>query len=609
MPFEFRRHPGTAFAALAVTLLLVLSAGASRSEATFLEPEQAFQLQVDQGQGPAKLALHWRIAPGYYLYRDRLQVTAPRGQILGEIVRPPGQHKVDPNFGGVDVYHDAVSLQVDAAKATSVDISWQGCAEAGVCYPPQKQTIALQPAASSDAAAAASSGDAAVSPPPGPLASDSSITALLGQKSLLWTLPLFFVLGIALAFTPCVLPMVPIISGIVVGSEATPRRAFALSLAFVLAMAGVYAALGLAAALAGAGLQALLQNPATILAFAGVFVVLALAMFGLFELQLPAILRNRLAIAGPRRGGSIGGAAGMGALSALLVGPCMTAPLAGTLLYIAQSGNLVQGALLLLALGLGMGVPLLVLSTAGARYLPRPGPWMDRVKAAFGFVLLATAAWMAQRVVPQPVVLLLWGSLLVALALTLWHAARAAAAPDAASSPRLLLRSVAVLAALWGGAMVLGAAAGATDPLRPLALAFAAPARAAVADGASAARSFETVRDPQLLQARLDAAKAAGQPALVDYYADWCTSCQTIEKQVFTDPQVQQALAGVLLLRADVTASDAPQRELMQRHQVMGPPTVMLFDPQGRERRDDRLVGEFSAAQLLQRHPGAGKSS
>ncbi|HEY8706448.1 MAG TPA: protein-disulfide reductase DsbD domain-containing protein, partial [Burkholderiaceae bacterium] len=221
MPFDFRRHPGPAFAALAVTLLLVLSAGASRSEATFLEPEQAFQLQVDQSQGPAKLALHWRIAPGYYLYRDRLQVTAPRGQILGEIVRPPGQHKVDPNFGGVDVYHDAVTLQVDATRAASVDVSWQGCAEAGVCYPPQKQTIVLQPAAGGDGAAAASSGDAAVSPATGPLASDSSITALLGQKSLLWTLPLFFMLGIALAFTPCVLPMVPIISGIVVGSEAT----------------------------------------------------------------------------------------------------------------------------------------------------------------------------------------------------------------------------------------------------------------------------------------------------------------------------------------------------------------------------------------------------
>jgi thiol:disulfide interchange protein DsbD len=278
---------------------------------------------------------------------------------------------------------------------------------------------------------------------------------MLGQRSLLWTLPLFFLMGIALAFTPCVLPMAPIVSGIVVGSQATPRRAFALSLAFVLAMAAVYALLGLAAAMAGAGLQALLQNPWTILAFAAVFVVLALAMFGLFELQLPAFLRDRLANAGPRRGGSIAGAAGMGALSALLVGPCMTAPLAGTLLYIAQSGNLVQGALLLLALGLGMGVPLLMLGTVGARYLPRPGPWMDRVKAAFGFVLLGTAVWMAQRVLPEAVALLLWGSLLVGLALTLWPLGIAPVASAAGVGPRLLLRSSAVLAALWGGAMVL----------------------------------------------------------------------------------------------------------------------------------------------------------
>lgn len=570
-------------------LLLAMLATASHAKEEFLAPEQAFRLEVVQDAGSARLGLNWRIAPGYYLYRDRLTVKAPTGQILGEIVRPPGERKSDPNFGEVEVYHDTVALQVDTRAATSVEVGWQGCAEAGLCYPPQLQTVALAPPASP-----AASG-------PAGLASDSGITALLGQKSLLWTLPLIFLLGIGLAFTPCVLPMVPIVSGIVVGGGATPRRAFALSLAFVLAMAGVYAALGVAAALAGAGLQAALQHPAAILALAAVFVLLALPMFGLFELQLPAWVRDRLATAGPGRGGSIGGAATMGALSALLVSPCMTAPLAGTLLYIAQSGNMVQGALLLLALGLGMGVPLLILSTFGARYLPRPGPWMDRVKAGFGFVLLATAAWMAQRVLPQPAVLLLWGGLLVGLALTLWQASREpAAAPDAVQGSRLVVRSAAVLAALWGGALVLGAAAGATDPLRPLAAAAAAPT-GAVAGASKTAAVFETVRDPQLLQARLDAARIAGQSALVDYYADWCTSCRTIEQQVFTDPQVVQALSGVLLLRADVTASDAAQREWMQRHQVMGPPTVMLIDPQGQERRADRLVGEFKAADLLQR--------
>ena len=605
---DFHRSPWSRVAGLLLAFVFAMAAGAAQSKEEFLAPEQAFKLVVDQRDGGGKLGLHWTIAPGYYLYRDRLQVLAAPGQTLGEIVRPAGQPKVDPNFGTVEVYHDSVSLQIDTAGSTTVEVGWQGCADAGLCYPPQKQTVALAYPQAGNPAAASSIVIGSQFLPSSSGGNDRSITELLSQRSLLWTLPLFFLMGLALAFTPCVLPMVPIISGIVVGNQATPRRAFALSLAFVLAMAAVYALLGLAAAMAGAGLQAALQNPWTILGFAAVFAVLALSMFGLFELQLPAVLRDRLADTGPRTGGSVGAAAGMGAVSALLVGPCMTAPLAGTLLYIAQSGNRVQGALLLLALGLGMGVPLLVLATAGARYLPQPGPWMDRVKAGFGFVMLATAAWMAQRVVSEPVALLLWGGLLVGLAVTLWHTAIAPGAQEGASAgPRLLLRSTAVLAALWGGAMVLGAAAGGTDPLRPLSLvlARAAPSGAGSSERVSTMTSFETISDPQVLQARLDAAKAAGRPALVDYYADWCTSCKSIEKEVFGDPQVLQALTGVVLLRADVTASDAAQRALMQRHQVMGPPTVMLFDRQGRERREVRLVGEFTARDLLERWPGA----
>jgi thiol:disulfide interchange protein DsbD len=265
------------------------------------------------------------------------------------------------------------------------------------------------------------------------------------------------------------------------------------------------------------------------------------------------------------------------------------------------------GALLLLALGLGMGVPLLVISTAGSRYLPRPGPWMTRVKGAFGFLMLATATWMAQRVVPEPLALLLWGALLTGLALTLWQLALAPGRTDAAAGTRLLLRTTALIAGLWGGAMVLGASAGATEPLRPLSVLVQAGTRSFPQAGNTAI--FETIRDPEVLQARLDAARAAGQPALVDFSAEWCSSCKTIEKEVFGDPQVRQALSGVMLLRADVTASDAGQRALMRRHEVMGPPTVMLFDAQGRERRDDRLVGEFKAGQLLERRPaGADRS-
>jgi thiol:disulfide interchange protein DsbD len=383
--------------------------------------------------------------------------------------------------------------------------------------------------------------------------------------------------------------MVPILSSMVVGSGATPRRGLLLSLAFVLPMAAVYAGLGVLAAWAGAGLQAWLQNPWMLLSFSAVFVVLAAAMFGFFELQLPRFLRDRLARPSPR-GGSVGGAASMGVLSAVLVGPCMTAPLAGTLLYIAQGGSAIEGAALLLALGLGMGVPLVVIGTLGARWLPRPGAWMNRVKAGFGFILLGTAIWMAGRVMPPQVTLLLWGALLVGVALSLWQLARPAAAASA-----VVARSGAVLAGLWGAAMVVGAAAGADDLARPLGTLTAAPS------AASPATQFETFHDPALLQARLAHAEARGQPALVEFSADWCTSCKTIEREVFGDPRVGRALEGVVLLRADVTRGDAAQRAFMRRHQVMGPPTLMLFDPAGQERRADRLVGEFGPDTLLQR--------
>lgn len=600
------------FALLLLWLSLLAPAGA---EATFLEPEQAFKVRLDEIRG-SRVTLHWSIAPGYYLYRDRLTVTALPGETVGEVVRPPGQPKSDPNFGAVEVYHDSVRVQVDAAGASGLQVGWQGCADEGICYPPQQQTLAVglagvdaarppSPAPGFSAGNLASAGLPAAAPPLQPAGapafwSDSGISKLLGERTLLWTLPLSFLLGIALAFTPCVLPMLPIVSGVVVGSQAAPRRALVLALAFVLPMALVYALLGLLAALAGAGLQAWMQNPWTLGMFAAMFVVLAFSMFGFYELQLPAFLRDRLAGAGGR-GGSVPAAAAMGAASAVLVGPCMTAPLAGTLLYIAQSGQVLQGALLLFALGLGMGLPLILVSTFGARWLPRPGPWMDRVKAGFGFLMLAVALWMLQRVLSEPVMLLLWGGLLTAAAFALWQLGVPAGAAQAGPAGRVLVRSGAAVAALWGTAMVLGAASGAGDPTRPL----GAVARVPAAPGGEIAAPFETFTDPALLQARLAQARAQGQPALVDFSADWCSSCKTLEKEVFGDPAVVRALGGMVLLRADVTASDAPQREWMRRHQVMGPPTVMLFDARGTERRTERLVGEFPAAELLRRTAAA----
>ncbi len=606
LPDRFRNRLRTALAGL---LLLCGTAWPAQAADEFLQPEEAFRLAVAKS-GADGLRLTWSIAPGYYLYRDRMAVTAsPSGErVAAEL--PPGIRKDDPNFGVMEVYHDAVTMKVAPVGAAALDVTWQGCAEAGLCYPPQTQTI--QVAGVSSASATTTPAGTALQPQEAGASglwnsvsgSDSQITQWLGERSLGWTLPLFFLLGIALAFTPCVLPMLPIVSGIVVGNHAPPRRAFALSMAFVLPMAATYATLGVVAALAGANLQAMLQNRWTVLALGSVYVALALGMFGVFTLQLPAALRGRLDGASRGlRGGSLPGAAAMGVLSALLVGPCMTAPLAGALLYIAQSGNAAQGALLLAALGLGMGTPLVIAGTLGSRFLPRPGTWMNRVKGALGFVLLGTAVWMFERVVPAQLALLMWGALLLGIAVTLVHAAwRGADGGAAEGSPhRLAARTLAVVAGLWGSAMVLGAAGGATDPWRPLT--FAAASAAGTAQTSTSLR-FEAISSEAELQARLAAARAAGQPTLVDFYADWCVSCKAIEKEVFGDPKVQRALAGVLLLRADVTANDAGHRQLMRTHQVIGPPTLMMFDGAGLERRDARLVGEFTLEQFMQRWPG-----
>ncbi|MDP2867558.1 MAG: protein-disulfide reductase DsbD [Methyloversatilis sp.] len=595
-------------AALTALVLLCGIAAPSHAAEEFLQPEQAFRLAVAPA-GAGEVQLTWSIAPGYYLYRDRMAVTAsPSGSQL-ERKLPPGIRKDDPNFGVMEVYHDAVTMRVSHGGAAALDVTWQGCADAGLCYPPQTQTVQVTGVAPDTARTALS--DTTVQPLQPESAglwnslagSDSEVLQWLDQRSLGWTVPLFFLLGIALAFTPCVLPMLPIVSGIVVGSRAPPRRAFALSMAFVLPMALTYSTLGVAAALAGANLQAMLQTSWTMSALGSVYVVLALGMFGVFTLQLPAGLRDRLdGTSRSLRGGSLPGAAAMGVLSALLVGPCMTAPLAGALLYIAQSGNVAQGALLLAALGMGMGLPLVIAGTLGSRFLPKPGPWMDRVKGALGFVLLGTAVWMFERVVPAPVALLMWGAWLLSVAVTLLHAASRRAAPfSAQGSPlRLAARTLALVIGLWGSAMVLGAAGGAMDPLRPLTFATALATGRTQLD---ASPQFVSVASEPELQARLAAARAVGQPAIVDFYADWCVSCKAIEKEVFGDSRVQRALAGVLMLRVDVTANDARHRALMHAHQVIGPPTVMLFDAAGRERRDARLVGEFTRDQFLQRQP------
>ncbi|MFZ3040612.1 MAG: protein-disulfide reductase DsbD [Thiobacillus sp.] len=582
-----------------VVMLSLLWALPAHAQQDFLPVEQAFRLAVSQ-DGDGQVRLNWKISEGYYLYRKQLKVEGDPAGSVQQVALPAGTIKNDEFFGASEVYHDQLVVRATAPAARALNVSWQGCAEAGICYPPQTRRVTL---AGIGATPGASAGDAKQADGAA-LGEDQSLADRLARANPGWMLVIFFGLGLLMTFTPCVLPMLPILSSLIAGSGAGPRRGFVLSLAFVLPMALTYAGVGAAAALAGANLQATLQNPWVLGTFGLMFVALALAMFGFYELQLPAMLRNRLNHASQgQRGGTVGGAATMGVLSALLVGPCMTAPLAGALLYIGNTGDVLTGGLALFAMGLGMGAPLVLVGTLGASLLPRPGDWMNRVKVLFGFILLGTAIVFVSRVLPAALTLGLWGAWLLAIALSLLMLVQQLGCPKG----RLVSRYLALLLGLWGGAMVLGAAGGARDPLQPLAFvtASAAPAQTALANDFMA--RFVPLKTEQALAARVAEAGQRGQWTLVDFYADWCVSCKAIEHEVFADPRVRQALADVQLLRPDVTANDADDQALMRAHQILGPPTLLLIGPDGKERRVERIIGELSADAFLARLSQARK--
>ena len=578
-------------------VLTFLWALPAQAQPDFLQPEEAFKLSVSK-QADGQLRLNWDISPGYYLYRQQMKVAVdPVGSPL-QVKWPAGTLKTDETYGESEVYHDKVTVLLTAPEAQALTIGWQGCAEAGLCYPPQTRRVAL---ADVTAIPAVEAGMAMAKVPQAggsPLAEDQDLAERLSRLNLGWMLLVFFGLGLLMTFTPCVLPMVPILSSLIAGSGASPKRGFMLSLAFVLPMALVYAGVGAAAALVGANLQAVLQNQWVLGSFGLVFVMLALAMFNFYELQLPALLRNRLNHASQgQRGGTVTGAATMGVLSALLVGPCMTAPLAGALLYIGNTGDVLTGALVLFAMGLGMGVPLLLVGTLGARLLPRPGDWMNRVKTLFGFILLGTAIFFVARVLPAALTLGLWGAWLLAIALSLL----ALVHKLGTDRGRLFSRFLALLLGLWGGSMVIGAAGGAHDPLQPLNIGASASTLAPASAKNNFMSRFGPVKTQQALDAQVAIAGQRGQWTLVDFYADWCVSCGVIEREVFADQRVQQALSDMQLLRPDVTANNADDQALMRTHQILGPPTLLLIGPDGKERRAGRIIGEFSADEFLAR--------
>lgn len=594
------------FAAALAALMLLLSmpAMAQMGGSDFLPVDQAFSYEVAVNPDDT-LSVTWDIAPDYYLYRDRIQFEGTTGPIAG-VQMPDGEPIEDEFFGKSEVYHGQVTAVVDPGQARMLDMSWQGCAEAGLCYPPQHATLDLADYTHGDGTdgqspsvdEVVSGGEASTG---AALGEDQSLAASLAGGNAAWVLAVFFGLGLLLVFTPCVLPMLPILSSLIVGSDARGRRGFALSVAYVLPMAATYAVLGVVAALAGANLQAALQTPWVLGVFALLFVTLALSMFGVYELQLPTGLRHRLNNASNRQhGGHLGGAAIMGALSALLVGPCMTAPLAGALLYIADSGDVVLGASALFALGLGMGAPLVIAGTVGARLLPRPGGWMTGVKVVFGFVLLGMAIWFVARVVPDSVTLGLWGGLMVAVGVTLHQLAVHATTPP--RPVHMISRVAGLLLGLWGGLLVVGAAGGANSLRQPLVFSSTHASKSAASPSATSdfMTRFDEVTDLTELRTKIDKASANGQWTMVDFYADWCIACKVIEKDVFGHPEVQTALDGFQLLRPDVTDNDAADRALMQQFHIIGPPTILLIGPDGKERRAARVIGELSADEFLQ---------
>jgi thiol:disulfide interchange protein DsbD len=504
---------------------------------------------------------------------------------------PAGRKKTDEFFGDVEVYYDQLAASVPVtrpagASTFEITVSYQGCADAGLCYPPVTKTIAIElPAPGTPPRSASTT----------MVAEQDRLASLIADGSLLVVMATFFGFGLLLAFTPCVLPMIPILSGIIAGqgAAATPSRSFLLSLTYVLGMALTYTIAGAAFAAAGQQAQAFFQQPWIIIVFAGLFVVLALAMFGLFDLKIPAALETRLAaVSGRQKAGSLIGTAIMGALSALVVTACVAPPMVAALAVIGQTGDVLRGALALFAMAIGMGSPLLLVGVAGGRFLPHAGSWMTAIKTLFGVLFLAVAVWMLERILPGPLTLALWALLVIVGGYYFGGFGRAGQG-DAAF--RLVARGTGLAAIVWGVIMMVGAAAGGHDPLQPLRGA-ALPGFAGGGPAVSAEPlPFVKVASPSDLDRELAAAQAAGKPAMLDFYADWCVSCKEMEKYTFSVTEVQQDLSGFVLLKADVTANNEADQALLRRFGVYGPPTTAFFGAHGRECRAFRLVGYVAA--------------
>ncbi|KPG95070.1 thiol:disulfide interchange protein [Pseudomonas sp. RIT-PI-q] len=541
--------------------------GSINNSADFLPVREAFQLSLVEST-PQSIKLRFVATEGYYLYRHRFQFRAdPVDVSLGTVQLPKGEQKHDEYFGDVEVYHGILDVELPRTdpRAFTLAVTYQGCADKGLCYPPETERLSID--------------------------GTGSATTSWGWREL----ALFFLAGIGLTFTPCVLPMLPILSGVVLRGQVGGLRGFNLSLAYVLPMAACFALLGALMGMFGAqlNLQARLQSAWVLVPFALFFAVFALAMFGVFELKLPHAISSRLdRIAGRTEGGSLWGAAVLGVVSSLLVSPCVSAPLAGALLYISASGDALGGGLKLFMLGLGMGAPLLLVATGGAAWLPKSGPWLIYVKNAIGVLLLGLAIGLLSRIMPGQITLLLIGLLSGGVGLFMGALEFVYKPPRKRLGQLLGMFLLFYALACWYGAF-----SGQTDPLNPI-----GQPRIVTSSGQSQDSSnWQTISTPTELDRVLAEGKISGMPLLLDWYADWCISCKVIEHEVLNDAKVVERLKGYRLIRFDITASNAEQRALLDRYKLFGPPALMFFGKDGVERADVRVIGEINATDFAER--------
>ncbi|AUI69950.1 protein-disulfide reductase DsbD [Beggiatoa leptomitoformis] len=576
---------------------------ALNEEEDFLDPEKAFFLTVTTINHQTVRAT-WLVAEGYYLYAQKMHFVADNASI-GNIALPPSKTKDDPLFGKVQVYEQTeviitLTLENIRSHTLNLQVDYQGCATAGLCYPPMSKTLSLVlPAPTTPAETITPvSTPTAVTPALPNLSEQDQIAQALMQDNIFYTLLLFFGFGLLLSFTPCVFPMIPILSSIIVGQgkQLSTRSAFLLSLIYVLAMALTYTVAGVFAGMVGENLQAAFQEPIVLIVFALIFVALAFSMFGFYDLQMPNALQSKLTeLSNHQQGGTWIGVAMMGFFSALIVGPCVAAPLAGILIYISQTGDAVFGGLALFSLSLGMGIPLLIIGTSAGQLLPRAGLWMDAIKNVFGVLLLATAWWLLERLLADFIVLMGWATLLIVSAV---YMGALDSLQAGMSHWRRLWKGIGVIFLVYGVLLMIAASQGGQAVLYPLRLQNGSTSTATIN---SSGLSFQTVKGIEGLNQALAMAKQAGKPVMFDFYADWCVSCKEMEAFTFTDRNVQESLKDFVLLQADVTANDAQDKALYKQFGIFGPPAILFYGSDGIEKRAYRVVG-FTPANTFFNH-------